>query len=182
MSTEAVLKPTQRAYTLRLAGVKGSEVDRYERHSAFPRLVERLRALCVEGLTARAVAERLNAEGFRPSRRAPRFNIRIVWWLMARVGLPPLPQYGVTEGLGADEFRPVGLARRLQMSKERLQRWLRSGWLRTRRDEYGHKIIWADEEELQRLRTLGRLLDEKAPADRLAKWKIPKRRPKRARR
>jgi DNA invertase Pin-like site-specific DNA recombinase len=154
-------------------------VDRYERRSDFPQLVERLRALCAEGLTARAVAERLNAEGFRPPRRATQFNISIIWWLMARVGLPRRPRYGATTGLGANEFRPIGLARRLKMSKERLRRWLRSGWLSTRRDEYGHRIIWADGAELGRLRALGRLLDEKAPAERLAQLKVPKRRPKR---
>ena len=51
-------------------------MKRYDLQSDYPRLVERLRALCAERLSAAAIAERLNAEGFRPPKRVDRFTGR----------------------------------------------------------------------------------------------------------
>ena len=95
-------------------------VTRYEQRSDYPRLVERLRALCGERLRAAAVAERLNAEGFRPPRRAKQFTAPIVVWLMAHIGLPRRERYGSPASLGPNEFRPMGLARRLGVSRDRV--------------------------------------------------------------
>jgi hypothetical protein len=41
-------------------------VKRYSCRPDYPRLVERLRSLSGEGFPAAAIAERLDAEGFRP--------------------------------------------------------------------------------------------------------------------
>jgi hypothetical protein len=49
-------------------------VMRYSPQSDYPRLVERLRQLCVDRLTSAASADRLNAEGLRPPKRAGRFT------------------------------------------------------------------------------------------------------------
>ena len=53
-------------------------VRRYDLQSDYPRLVERLRACAAEGLSSAAIAERLNAEGFRPPKRADRFTGEMV--------------------------------------------------------------------------------------------------------
>ncbi len=82
-------------------------------------------------------------------------------------------------GLGPDEYRPMALARRLEVSRDTVRRWLRSGWLNARRDGDGHHVIWADADELQRLRELHRLPRTWANRTRLAKLKKPKPRPAR---
>ena len=51
-------------------------------------MVERLRELCGTSLRAAGIAELLNAEGFRPPRRAQQFTAHIVLDLLARLGLP----------------------------------------------------------------------------------------------
>jgi len=159
------------------AHVLSRPVARFEQRSDYPRLVERLRELCGTGLRAASIAERLNAEGFRPPRRAQQFTAHIDLDLSARLGLPRCQRYGSPAGLGANEFRPAGLARRLGVSRDRVRRWLRSGYLTVRRDEEGHAIVWADAGELRRLRELGRLFEAKVTGPRLDKLKRPNRRP-----
>jgi hypothetical protein len=154
-------------------------VARYQQRSDYPRLVERLRELCGTSLRAASIAERLNAEGFRPPRRAQQFSAHIVPDLSARLEHPRCQCYGSSVGLGADEFRPAGLARRLGVSRDRVRRWLRSGYLNVRRDEDGHAIVWADADELRRLRELGRLFRAKAAGPRLDELKKAKPRPER---
>jgi len=57
-------------------------VRRYDLRSDYPRLVTCLRAWSAEGLSAAAIAERLNAEGFRPPKRVERFNRGMVQRLL----------------------------------------------------------------------------------------------------
>ena len=131
-------------------------VARYDVLSDYPRLVERLRALASEGLGAARIAERLNAEGFRPPGRAPRFSAEIVWRLAARLGVPRRGHHASAVGLGPDEFRPQALAERLGVSRQAIARWLRRGCVRARRDADGHYVLWADAAELARLAGLRR--------------------------
>jgi hypothetical protein len=149
-------------------------VTRYDLLSDYPRLVERLRELAGAGLVAAEIAARLNAEGFRPPRRAERFSAGMVQRLAAFLRIPRRQCYGSQEGLGPGEFRPMTLARQLGMSRDTIRRWLRYGWLSTRLDADGHHVIWADDDELGRLRELRRLLREGARGHRLEKLKKPK--------
>jgi hypothetical protein len=158
------------------AHVISRPVNRYDFLSDYPRLVERLREMSGERLSAAEIAERLNSEGFHPPRRAERFSSSIVIQLAVRLGLPRRPRYGSREGLEPDEYRPTGLARLLGISRDKVRRWLNSGWLSVRRDEDDHYIIWADADELRRLRELRRLLRTGAPRARLAELKKPKHR------
>ena len=73
----------------------------------------------------------------------------------------------------------MGLARRLSISRDTIRRWLRAGWLNVRRDADGHHVIWADADELRRLRELHALPRTWANKKRLAKLKKPKPRPAR---
>jgi hypothetical protein len=155
----------------------GRPVARYELQSDYPRLVERLRALCQERLSSAAIAERLNAEGFRPPKRTNRFTGEMVLRLTSRLGLERRERHGSPAGLGRDEYRPMGLARRLGMSRDTVRRWLRAGWLTVRRDAEGHHVIWADASELRRLGELHRLPRTWANKGRLADLKKPKPRP-----
>ena len=157
----------------------GRPVTRYDLQSDYPRLVERLRALCGERLSSAAIAERLNAEGFRPPKRTNRFTGEMVLRLTSHLGLERRERHGSPAGLGRDEYRPMGLARRLGMSRDTVRRWLRAGWLTVRRDAEGHHVIWADASELRRLRELHRLPRTWANKGRLAELKKPKPRPER---
>jgi hypothetical protein len=109
-------------------------VSRYDLRSDYTRLVERLRLLSGARLHAAEIAERLNAEGFRPPRRADRFSAPIVLKLAARLGIPRRERYGTQTGLGPNEFRPMGLSRLLGVPRDTVQAWLRSGWLTVRPD------------------------------------------------
>jgi DNA invertase Pin-like site-specific DNA recombinase len=154
-------------------------VTRYCQQSDYPRLVARLRELCTGRDNAAAIAEQLNAEGFCPPKRTKRFTGEMVRRLTAHLGLARRQRHGSTTGLGPDEYRPMGLARRLGISPDTIRRWLRAGWLNLRRDEDGHHVIWADADELRRLRELHALPRTWANKKRLAKLKKPKPRPAR---
>lgn len=154
-------------------------VTRYCQQSDYSRLVARLRQLCTGRDDSAAIAERLNAEGFRPPKRTNRFSGEMVRRLTAHLGLARRRRHGGTAGLGPNEYRPMGLARRLGISRDTVRRWLRVGWLNLRRDEDGHHVIWADAGELRRLRELHALPRTWANKERLAKLKKPKPRPAR---
>jgi DNA invertase Pin-like site-specific DNA recombinase len=157
----------------------GRPVTRYDLQSDYPRLVERLRSLCREGLSSAAIAVRLNAEGFRPPKRTNRFTGEMVLRLTSRLGLKRRERHGSPAGLGPDEYRPMGLARRLGMSRDTVRRWLRAGWLTVRRDAEGHHVIWADASEFRRLCELHGLPRTWENKGRLAELTRPKPRPER---
>ncbi len=154
-------------------------VTRYCQQSDYPRLVARLRELCTGRENASAIAERLNAEGFRPPKRVERFTGSMVTRLTAHLGLARRARHGSQEGLGENEYRPSGLARCLDVSRDTVRSWLRAGWLNVRRDEEGHHIIWADAAERRRLRELHRLPRTWANRARLTQLQQPKKRPAR---
>lgn len=154
-------------------------VARYRDRSDYPRLVTRLRELCDGRLNAATIADRLNAEGFHPPKRTRRFTPDMVLRLIGQLGLSRRPPHGSRVGLGRDEYRPGGLASRLGINRDTVRRWVKVAWVTVRRDENGHAVIWADAEELKRLRALHRLPRTWANKTRLAKLKKPKPRPAR---
>jgi len=154
-------------------------VCRYDQHSEYPRLVARLRELCAGRPHAAAVAERLNAEGFRPPKRTTRFTPDMVLRLVGQLGLGRREPHGSRVGLGRDEYRPGGLADRLGINRDTVRRWVKVKWVSVRRDENGHAVIWADADELKRLRALHRLPRTWANKARFAELKVPKPRPAR---
>ncbi len=154
-------------------------VARYRDRSEYPRLVERLRELCTGRLNSAAIAERLNAAGFHPPKRTGRFTGEMVRRLTAQLGLARRARHGSAAGLGPDEYRPTGLARRLSVSRDTVRRWVRSGRVNVRRDADGHHVIWADADELRRLRELHALPRTWANRARRAELNQPKPRPAR---
>lgn len=126
-------------------------VARYEQMRDYEALCGRLAELKASGLTYAQVAEQLNAEGFRPPKRVARFNANMVRELFYRRGLArsrPSPH-----ALGADEWWFTDLARELGLPHPTLYTWLRRGWVHSRRLE-GRWVLWADQDELARLRKL----------------------------
>ena len=154
-------------------------VRRYDQHSDYPRLVERLRQLCAQRQAAAEIAGRLTAEGFHPPKRTDRFTPDMVLRLIGQLGFHRREPHGSRVGLGRDEYRPGGLATRLGINRDTVRRWVKVNWVNVRRDENGHRVIWADAEELRRLRALHQLPRTWANKARLAELKMPKPRPAR---
>lgn len=154
-------------------------VKRYDLQASYPQLLAKLRGWCGEGMNAAGIAERLNEEGFRPPKRAERFNRGMVQRLLWHLDLARREPHGSLAGLGPDEYRPGSLARRLEISRDTVRRWLKAGWLTSSRDAEGHHVIWADASELQRLCELHRLPRNWETKSRLAELTRPKPRPER---
>jgi DNA invertase Pin-like site-specific DNA recombinase len=152
---------------------------RYSMQAQYPRLIERLRELCLERRTSNEIADLLNAEGFRPPKRTPQFTGSMIARLTAHLGLARRQRHGSQTDLEANEYRPMSLARRLGLSRDTVRRWLRAGWLNVRRDADGHHVIWADAGELARLRELHALPRDWANRARLEQLKTPGMRPAR---
>ena len=154
-------------------------VRRYDQQSEYPRLTARLRALCGQRWAAAAIAAQLNADGFRPPKRATRFTRAMVLRLIGQLGLGRREPHGSPVGLGPNEYRPAGLAECLAVHRDTVRRWIRVGWVHVRRDENGHHVIWADARELRRLRELRQLPRDWAHRARLAQLIKPGPRPAR---
>lgn len=154
-------------------------VRRYDQHSNYPRLVERLRQLCGQRQSAAAIAQRLTAEGFHPPKRTDRFTPDMVLRLIGQLGFQRREPHGSRVGLGRDEYRPGGLATRLGINRDTVRRWVKVKWVHVRRDENGHRVIWADADELKRLRALHQLPRTWANKARLGELTKPKPRPAR---
>jgi hypothetical protein len=133
-------------------------VRRYEQLADYGRLLIRIDELRKGGLTLTEVAERLNAEGFRPAKRSPLFNGAIIARLLAKEKRSGPRPRALAEGqlLGAHEWLLSDLARHLSMPQATLHRWIRVGWVHARKlaTPGGHWVIWADVDELQRLTRL----------------------------
>jgi hypothetical protein len=117
-------------------------VKRCDLQSDYPRLVERLQTWCGEQLSAAQIAERLYAAGFRPPKRADRFTVAIMRRLLWHLELDRRQPHGSLMALCRDEYCPIDLARKLDVSRDTVRRWLRIGWLTARRDADGHHVIW----------------------------------------
>lgn len=137
------------------AGAVIRPVARLEQLSYYPQLCERARQLAAEGLAAAAIAERLNAEGYRPPKRRERFGAQGVLDLLQRLGLVTRhSQARQRPGLGADEWGLRDLAQVLDMSHITLDAWVVRGWVTARCEETPpyRWVLWADEAEVERLR------------------------------
>lgn len=130
-------------------------VARLEQLSYYAALCERARRLAAAGLAAGAIAERLNAEGFRPPKRRERFGAQGVLALLQRLGVLTKHSHGPPRpGLGAHEWGLRELAQAIEMPDITLYNWVGRGWVVARREEAPpHRwILWADEAEIERLR------------------------------
>lgn len=134
-------------------------VQTYEQLSNYQELLQRIESFRAQRKTLAQIAEALNAEGFRPPKRSPRFTKGILSCLLrerrARAGAISC---GAPEKrhLAADEWWLADLAAELKMPIATLHRWQRVGWLTSRKVEAarGCWAIYADADELTRLRRL----------------------------
>jgi hypothetical protein len=117
------------------------------------RLIDRIKQLHQAGNTVPVIADRLNAEGFMPPRRRGRFSVRCLVPLLKHLGL--IGELRRDDLLGADEWWIRDLATALQTPVPKVYYWVAQGWVHVRNTPSGrHRIVWADEDELNRLREL----------------------------
>jgi len=133
-------------------------VARHDQLSNHAQLMERVAGLRREGRTASEIAEVLNQEGFVPPKRRATYNGQMVRRLWARC-VHPRGNRTEAEGekLGQDEWWLKQLAWELDMPSITLSSWLRRGWVQGRQipgDPRGRWVLWADRQELDRLRQL----------------------------
>jgi DNA invertase Pin-like site-specific DNA recombinase len=129
-------------------------VATYAQLRNFEQLLDRIVELREAGQTAPAIAGQLNAEGFHPPKRCGEFTTPVVHQLLKRRGLIG-NERSHDELLGAHEWWLTDLARKLEMSHLKLRDWANRGWVHSRKTPVqGYWILWADKEEVKRLRQL----------------------------
>lgn len=129
-------------------------VARYEQLRDYDRLCQRVADLRRQKHTSAQIADMLNAEGWRPPKRRATFNagmVRSIFYRRNRA--TPRP---VAHDLKPGEWRFGDLAHELQLPHPTLYTWMRRGWVNAKRLDIGQGrwILWADDEELDRLRRL----------------------------
>jgi hypothetical protein len=129
-------------------------VATYAQLSDYERLMNRLTELRQAGRTAAEIAVTLNAEGFHPPKTSAGFAANNVHELLERRGLIRNERTH-DELLHEHEWWVMDLARELKMSHLKLRAWATRGWVHSRRSPVqGYWILWADEDEVRRLRQL----------------------------
>lgn len=125
--------------------------------SHYPQLAARARQLADGGCTTAQIAERLNAEGFRPPKRIPVFTPNAVSDLLRTLGIQRtrVPARRTRPALDQHEWWLRDLAAHLGMSQVTQDAWVRRGWA----SGYLHPqarllVVRAAPAEIERLRVL----------------------------
>ena len=151
-------------------------VARLEQLSYVDALRGRVAQLHQQGVDRPTMAATLNAEGWRPAKRRQTFTADMVGALLLRQGLGSgRPKRVTTVERQANEWTLTELTQALEIPPPTLYKWLRKGYLRARQARHVSApvwLIWADMNELERLRALRR-------APRPQRWPAPMRTPER---
>jgi hypothetical protein len=134
-------------------------VQRLDQLSYYPQLTARVRQLAGQGIGASGIADRFEAEGYRPAKGGRRITAPTIRNLMRRLGCPagrvhrqrPAPPGGVP---GPDEWWLKHLAVELDMTTSTLYTWINRGWITVRHESgWPHQLIaHADPAPLDRRR------------------------------
>ena len=129
-------------------------VKTYAQLRNFETLMARVVELRQAGRDAEEIATALNDEGFRPPKHPGSFNRPMIYQLLKRRGLIG-NERSHDELVGPNEWWLTYLARELQMSDSKLRDWSDRGWVHYRKTPVqGYRILWADADEVQRLKKL----------------------------
>lgn len=124
-------------------------VQTYGQLANYEELMARIDRLRAERKTLSEIAVTLNAEGFHPPKRSPRFTQAILSCFLRDRGVRSgsLPRSVTNEQhLRANEWWLADLAAKLSMPIATLHRWQRVGWVASRKVTAagGRWAIWAD--------------------------------------
>ena len=134
-------------------------VARYEQLDNYEQLIQRILALRGQNRTCAQIAQQLNREGYHPPKRRQTFNAAMVRQLLSRkVEAQKRSRSMKSIQLAEGEWWISDLSRHLQIPKPTLYDWVRRGVVHARKlaGPQGPWIIWADAEEVDRLRRLHR--------------------------
>ena len=121
----------------------------------YPELVERAKTLAAQGATGAQIAAALNAEGFKPPKRASEFTTEMARVLLRAVDPQRVRIPRHRPELPAHEWWLRDLADHIGMSEITLDGWVRRGWATGYlHPEAGLRIVRADPAEIERLRAL----------------------------
>jgi DNA invertase Pin-like site-specific DNA recombinase len=127
-------------------------VAKLEQMHRFKELEEQIRTLYEQGKSCRTIAEALNKDGWHLP-RGGRFNEGDVRKFLVRRGFATARTYKGEKNL--NEWTIFELAQKLETTQNVLYGWLRKGnILKSRKISPRNWLIYADEEELSRLRVL----------------------------
>jgi hypothetical protein len=133
-------------------------VGRYEQLRDYDRLIVRLAQLREAGHTGEEMADIVNAEGFRSPRGTHQYTGDILRKLLSRSGLAKRHTGIAPEDRQRDpnEWWIEDLVQHLKIPKPTLESWCRKGWILARKLTIAGRrwVIWADADEIQRLRRL----------------------------
>ena len=129
-------------------------VRRYEQLRDLEPLLDRAQGLRASGQTVNQIADQLNAERFHTPTGRGRIKAPMVNQLLQRRGV--ITDERANEGLlGKHEWWLSDLADELQTTRSKLQEWALRGWVQGRKTPVqGCWVLWADNDELRRLRAL----------------------------
>jgi len=128
-------------------------VGSFEQLKDYRKLTEHIRELHAAGFHHLQIADALNREGFTPPRRRGAFTKGCIGDLIRRLGLTG--ELFREDLLGPNEWWIPDLARELEVIAVSIHYWAKQGWIHHRRTPSGkHLIVWADADELRRLRNL----------------------------
>jgi DNA invertase Pin-like site-specific DNA recombinase/transposase-like protein len=130
-------------------------VGKYEQLKDYRRLAERVTQLHGDGLHLEQIARRLNEEGFVPPRRRGVFKEATIGALVRALGL--VGELFRDDLVGKDEWWIPDLAGKLGVIPQKIHYWVKQAWVHSRRTPSGkHLIVWADKDEIRRLRQLAK--------------------------
>ena len=129
-----------------------------EQLSYFPRMLALITDLAAAGQSTQQIADRLNAEGFRPPKRTSHYTSQQVLRLVNQHGIRVKQRRdrpAALADLAADQWPLSDLATVLQMPTASIYNWIYRGWVTAHRTaDHQFWIITADDAELERLREL----------------------------
>lgn len=135
-------------------------VGRLECLSYYPKLIRRVADLWLAGQSVPKIARKLTEEKWRPAKGGKSFTVSMVRRVLARPDVQQrIGRKRLTDGIPKreQEWTTDELADLLGMPRVSLYVWLKKGILKARRTRYQTRsvwLIWVDEAELTRLRTL----------------------------
>jgi DNA invertase Pin-like site-specific DNA recombinase/transposase-like protein len=130
-------------------------VGKYEQLRDYRLLTERVTQLHDQGLHLAQIAKRLNDEGFVPPRRRGVFTEAAIGEFIRNLGL--VSELFRADLVAKDEWWIPDLAGNLGVIPQKIHYWVRQAWVHSRRTPSGkHLIVWADKNEIRRLRRLAK--------------------------
>jgi DNA invertase Pin-like site-specific DNA recombinase/transposase-like protein len=130
-------------------------VASFEQLKDYRRLTERITQLHRAGLHLAQIAAKLNEDGFVPPRRRGVFTGPGIGDLVRDLGL--VGELFRDDLVGKDEWWIPDLAQKLGVIPQKIHYWVKQQWVHSRRTpSKKHLIVWADKDELRRLRQLSK--------------------------